>query len=191
MTNHVLEQMRHQAAALLETLWAARRPDELMDTVAEIEALKSTLDALELSVVRELEATGAVKPLGWASTQDYLTAVAGGHKTSGPAMVRLAKAVAEPVLAPVGEAMADGWLSATKAQVITRAIDTLPGDPDLRARGVQVMLDSAKGLDATELRKAGQHLVEVVDPDGTERQTEKELDRDERRRPPRPGPLHP
>ena len=42
------------------------------------------------------------------------------------------------------------------------------------------MLDSAKGLDATELRKAGQHLVEVVDPDGTERQAEKELDRDER-----------
>ncbi len=25
--------------------------------------------------------------------------------------------------------MADGWLSAAKAHVITRAIDTLPGDP--------------------------------------------------------------
>ena len=50
---------------------AARPIDELMDTVVEIESLKSTLDALELGVVDELEATNAVKPLGWASTQDF------------------------------------------------------------------------------------------------------------------------
>ena len=56
-----------------------------MDTVAEAESLKSTIDALELDVVHELEATHAVKPVGWASTQDFVTAVAGGHKGSGPA----------------------------------------------------------------------------------------------------------
>ena len=61
-----------------------------MDTVAEIEALKSTLDAVELGVVRELDATNAVKTAGWASTQDFVTAVAGGHKGTGPATVRLA-----------------------------------------------------------------------------------------------------
>ena len=44
----------------------------------------------------------AVKAAGWASTQDFLTAVTGGHKGTGPAIVRLATAVAEPVLAPVG-----------------------------------------------------------------------------------------
>jgi hypothetical protein len=53
----VLAQMRTRFAALTETLWAARPAGELMDTVAEIEALKSTLDALELGVVREVEAT--------------------------------------------------------------------------------------------------------------------------------------
>ena len=37
--------------------------------------------------------------------------------------------------------MRDGWLSTAKAQVIERAIDALPSDPDLRARGVQVLLD--------------------------------------------------
>ncbi|MET0997321.1 MAG: hypothetical protein ABWX73_01285, partial [Marmoricola sp.] len=76
----VLTEVTAQVRALKDTLWAARGVEELMDTVAAIEALKATLDGLELGVVRELDATGAVKPLGWASTQDFLTTVAGGHK---------------------------------------------------------------------------------------------------------------
>ncbi len=172
--------MRARAVELTETLWAAHQPAELMDLIAEVEALKSTLDALELGAVRELDATGAVKPLGWASTQDYLTHTAGGHKGIGPATVRLAAAVGRPALAPVAEAMTDGWLSATKAHVIERAIDTLPGNPALRAQGVQVLLAEAKTLDATELRKAARHLASVIDPDGDARRDEKALDRLER-----------
>lgn len=151
-----------------------------MDTVAEAESLKSTLDGLVLGVVRELEATNAVKEVGWASAQDFVTAVAGGHKSTGPGILRLAKAVETPLLAPVGEAMADGWLSTAKAQVIVRAIDDLPGDPETRERGVAAMLDAAKGLDATELRKVGRRLVSTVDPDGEARREEEELDREER-----------
>jgi hypothetical protein len=97
--------------------------------VAEVEALKSALDALQLAVVRELEHTGAVKPLGWASTQDFVTSVGGGHHGQGRATVRLAERTAEPLFAPLSEAMADGWLSTAKALVIERAIDALPGDP--------------------------------------------------------------
>ncbi len=176
----VLERIRGEVRELAETLWAARETGELMDTVAGIEALKSTLDALELQVVAELEATGAVKAVGWASTQDFLTHTTGGHKGTGPATVRLATAVTEPALAPVAEAMGDGWLSTTKAHVIERAVDRLPGDRALRARGVQVLLDDAKRLDATELKKVALHLVTVVDPDGDERRDEKALDRLER-----------
>jgi hypothetical protein len=175
-----LADLRGRANALTNTLWAARTPDELMDTFAEAEALKATLDALELGVVRELEATGAVKGAGWASTQDYVTHTAGGHKGTGPAMVRLAAAVAEPVLSPVGSALADGWLSVAKAHVIERAIDRLPGDPEVRARGVQVLLAEAKSLDATELRKVALHLASLVDPEGDARRDEKALDRLER-----------
>ncbi len=176
----VLARVQEQIKALTDTLWAARSADELMDTVAAIEALKSILDGLELGVVRELEATGAVKPLGWASTQDFVTAITGGHKGTGPAVVRLAAAVDRPELAPVGEAMADGWLSAPKAQVIERAVDALPSNPDLRARGVQVLMDEAKRVDATDLRKVGRRLVSVVDPDGQDRRDEQALDREER-----------
>ncbi|MEO5651350.1 MAG: DUF222 domain-containing protein [Marmoricola sp.] len=148
--------------------------------VAELEALRSTLDAVELEVVRELEATSAVKPEGWASTQDYVTAVAGGHKDTGPGMVRLAKAVTEPVLTPVGAALIGGWLSAAKARVIERAIDALPGDAGLRARGVAVLLEQARIFDATDLRKLSRRLVSILDPEGDERRDERALDRLER-----------
>ena len=175
-----LAQLRGVVRRLTDTLWAARSTNELMDTVAEIEALKSTLDALELGVVRELDATNGVKTTGWASTQDFLTNTAGGHKGTGPATVRLAAAVDQPLLAPVGEALRDGWLSSAKAQVIERAVDALPGNSDLRARGVQVLLGEAKALDATELRKLTRRLLTVVDPSGEDRRDEQALDRLER-----------
>ncbi len=175
-----LARIRTQVRGLADTLWAARSTDELMDTIAEIEALKSTLDGVELGVVRELDATNAVKTAGWASTQDFVTTVAGSHKGTGPATVRLAAAVDQPLLAPVGEALRDGWLSAAKAQVIERAIDALPGNPALRARGVQVLLGEAKALDATDLKKLTRRLLSVVDPDGEDRRDEQALDRLER-----------
>ena len=176
----VLTRMQGQVRELAETMWAARQPGELMDTVAEIEALKTRLDALELDVVRELEATDAVKPLGWASTQDFVTSVAGGHKGTGPAVLRLAKATSEPLFSPIGVAMADGWLSTAKAHVIHLAVETLPGNPEVRAAGVQALLAEAKGLDATALRKVGNRLASLVDPDGEERRDEQALDRLER-----------
>ena len=175
-----LGDMRGRAVEMTETLWAARDRGELMEVVAAVEALKSTLDALALGVVRELDASGAVKAAGWASAQDFLTSTIGGHKGSGPATVRLAAAVTEPGLTPIADALRDGWLSTPKAHVIAQAVDRLPGDPDMRARGVQVLLADAKSLDASELRKAALHLVTVVDPDGDERRDEKALDRLER-----------
>jgi hypothetical protein len=176
----VLLDMRHQVSELAQTMWAARRGEELMDTVTEIESLKSSLEALELDVVSELEATRTVKPMGWASTQDFVTAVAGGHKGSGSAVVRLAKAVESALFAPVREALADGWLSVPKAQVVVRAVEHLPGHPEVRRRAVSVLLDEAKRLDASELRRSGRHLVARVDQDGEARREEQELDREER-----------
>ncbi len=158
---------------------AARAADELIDAVAAIEALKSTLDAFELQVVAELEATGAVKPFGWASTKDFCTAVIGGHRGTGPAMVRLAEDVATSRFAPVAAALRDGWLSTTKAIVITRAVNDLPSTAD-HERGVAALLDEAKRLDATELRRVGRHLLTVLDPSGTDRRDEAALDREAR-----------
>ncbi len=43
-----------------------------------------------------------------------------------------------------------------------------------------MLLDQAASLNATELRRAGEHLLEVLDPDGTARAEEAALDRLER-----------
>ena len=111
---------------LFQVIWAARGSGEKMDTYAVIEALKSKLDAVLVEVLRDLDVSKGAEALGWASAKDFATSVSGGHKGSGPAAVRLAEAFERPVMAPVAEAMRDGWLSTAKAQVIERSIEQLP-----------------------------------------------------------------
>lgn len=175
----VLDEIRGQVLELSRTLWAARSAGELTDTVTSIESLKSTLDAVALDVVAELDATNGVKDQGWASTRDFLTAVAGGHLGTGPQMVRLAHDLAEEVFTPVASGLGDGWLSTAKAVVITRAVTALPHTSD-RPRAVHVMLEEAKRLNASDLTKVGKHLLGVVDPDARDRADEKALDREAR-----------
>ena len=66
--------------------------------------MKSAVDAVVLGAVRELDVTNAPKKFGWASTQDFVTSIAGGTTHTGPALVRLANAVDQPSMASVGEA---------------------------------------------------------------------------------------
>jgi hypothetical protein len=176
----VMERAAAVVGELEGVLWAARDDGEKMETVAAIESLKSQLDSIELAVVRDLDVTQGVRTLGWASTQDFVTAIAGGHKGCGKATVRLSGALEQPLFAPVAEALADGWLSTAKAHVIERAVDTLPSGEEVRSRGVQALLDEAGGVDATDLRKAARRLIELVDPDGSERRDEKAMEREER-----------
>jgi hypothetical protein len=64
--------------------------------------------------------------------------------------------------------------------VVVAVIDRLPVDPSIRDEAERVLLDQAASLNASELRKAGDHLLEVLDPDGTARAEEAALDRLER-----------
>ncbi len=175
----VLEAMRRQVRDLAETLWAARPAQELTRTVTSIEALKSTLEAVELDVIAELGATAGVRDEGWASTRDFVTAVAGGHHGTGPRLVRLAEDLTTDIFGPVAVGLRDGWLSAAKAVAITRPIDALPSTSD-RQGAVALMLEEAKRLNASELAKAGRHLLSVIDPEGDDRHQERELDREDR-----------
>jgi hypothetical protein len=174
-----LEHVRARVLELHDTLWAARSRMELAETVTTIEALKSTLDSLELQVVAELEATDGVKHAGWAGTKDFCTAVTGGHRGAGPAMVHLAEDLQAAVFASVSAALRDGWLSVTKAHVIARAVHRLPSGTD-KAKAVSLLLAEAKRLDASELKRAGRHLLRVLDPDGEDRREEAALQREER-----------
>ena len=94
-------------------------------------------------------------------------------------MVRLAEDLTTGLLAPVAAALHDGWLSSAKAVAVSRSVDALPSTCD-RARAVALMLDEAKRLNASELTKAGRHLLAVIDPERDDRRHERELDREDR-----------
>lgn len=175
-----------QAIALVdaaaETLWVARAPRELTATVEALAQMRARLDALELSVVQELQ-TGpggevALKEAGWASVKDYLTHAAGGRKGYGPATARLAGELHD--LPELMEALATGRLSRVKAQIIATATKKLPVDPEVREKALRVLLDEASRLGADDLERAGRHVLEVIDPDGVDAALERELERTER-----------
>src|SRR3954452_21549207 len=175
----VVAAAREEVAGLGEVLWAARTPVELLETATGLEKLRSTLDAVLLGVVAEIDATGAARAEGWSSTADFCTAIAGGRKGSGRATLALAKAIGTD-RAATGTALAAGDLSRAQAQVIITAIDRLPVNPGLRAAAETVLLEDARTGDATELARTGGYVLERLDPDGTDRRDEAALTREER-----------
>ncbi|HEV7876382.1 MAG TPA: hypothetical protein VGP00_06880, partial [Nocardioides sp.] len=74
-----------------EVLWAARTPEELVGTVEELEALRCRLAAVATTVLAELEARQVPKTrLGWGSTAEWFTHLAGTHRSTGHRTVRQA-----------------------------------------------------------------------------------------------------
>ena len=75
-----------------EVLWAAKTPDEIVEAVAECEALRSHLAAVEAAALAEVEDRKIAKQqLAWSSTGDWFTHTAGTHRGHGTAAVRHAK----------------------------------------------------------------------------------------------------
>lgn len=164
---------------LEQVLWAARPAADLLATTAELELLRSRLAAVEARVAVEIEATDAARTEGWVSVPDYLTATSGGRRGSGRRLLRTGQALADQ-RQKTWAALYDGAISPEHAEVIVKLIEKLPVDPGLRDTAEEFLLDQASTLNATELQIAGEHLLEVLDPDGTARREEKKLDQHER-----------
>ncbi len=168
-----------EVASLSEVLWAARSDGELLEVGLAVAELRAVLAAVEAGAVAEVEARGAAKRAGWGSTADWLTHVGGLRRGAGRRVVRRAQALAGE-RAATAAALAAGEVSAEQADVVLDAVDTLPTAPLLRRRGETHLLEQARTLDATDLARAGRHLVQVVDPDREERRLEAGLEREER-----------
>jgi hypothetical protein len=170
---------RETVAALADTLWAAARPEDLLAVTEELQALRSAVAAVEARVAVEVEATEAAKTAGWVSPADYLTHVAGARHGHGSRTLRTARGLCGERTSTLLSLLA-GDLSPEHAEVIVGVIDRLPVSPSLREEAERVLIGHAATLNATELMKAGNHLLEVLDPDGTARADERALDRLER-----------
>lgn len=165
-----------------ETMWAARPGAELIGTVEAVARLRAKLDALELSVVDELEAgpagQAALKEAGWASVKDFVTHATGGRRGAGAAAVRLTRQLEQ--LPALSETLAAGSVSRVQAQIIAAAIDKLPSNRVVRGKALDVLLEQAPRLSADDLERVGRRILEVVDPDGVDARLERELAREER-----------
>jgi hypothetical protein len=163
-----------------ETLWSARADDDLVGVVAQVHQLTAALAAVEAGAVAEADARDVPRQqLHYGSTADWLTHVGGLRRGEGRRRVVRAKALTGP-LSRTLQALVAGRMSPGQVDVIVDALDTLPPGDLLRARGEKVLVRQARWLDATELARAGRHLVEVVDPTGSDRRLEAALDREER-----------
>ncbi len=160
-------------------VWAAKRPEELLDAKAELERLRSTLAAVDAELAVEIEATQAARAQEWASPADYLTSVSGGRRGAGRRLLRTARALTGD-RAATHAALAAGEISPEHAEVVVRVVDKLPVERAVRDRAEAFLLEQAALLNASELERAGEHLVEVVDPEGAARRDERRLDRLER-----------
>jgi hypothetical protein len=161
-------------AGLDEVLWAAKRPEELLATKRQIEVLRSRLAALDALVCTEIDAQQAHKVEQWGSAADYLTAVSGGRHGSGSRMLRTSKALTGERVATL-RALQDGAISAEHATVIVGAVDRLPVKTVLRGQAEAELLTDAKQLTSSELAAVGRSLIEVLDPDGSDRREERAL----------------
>ena len=175
----VLAAARELVGSLGEVLWAAVSPDELLDASVELERLRSCLAAVQARVAVEVEATEAAKKTGWVSPGDYLTAVAGGRHGHGGRLLRTARSLCAERPATL-DALRAGKVSPEQAEVLTQTVAMLPQDPELRDRAEAALLAEADRLPASDLARAGRHLLEVLDPDGLARAEERALDRMER-----------
>ena len=163
-----------------ETLWAAQPDDELVETVGLVQRLTAALAAVEAGAVAEVDARDlARRSLHYGSTGDWLTHVAGLRRGEGKRRVLRAQALTGP-LSRTRAALVQGRVSPGQADLIVAAVGDLPPGHLVRRRGERLMLTQAARLDATELARAGRHLVEVVDPDAADRRLEAALEREER-----------
>ncbi len=161
-------------------LWAARSPEDLVDLNAELERLRSLTAAVQFRLAVELDAGEHPKAIGgWQSSGDYLTAAAGGRRGQGQRMLRSGRALCSELTATM-DALTDGAISPEQADVIVTVIRLLPVDTEVRLLAEKCLLHEAAHLNATELRIAGEHLLEVIDPDGHAKREEKKLDQHER-----------
>jgi hypothetical protein len=83
----------------------------------------------------------------------------------------------------VREAMRDGSLSPRRAQAITDCLDSLGPDVSaaVRAQAEEHLVDLSRDHDARELRRLGEHLLEVIDPEVFEAHEQARLEEQERR----------
>ncbi|MBM7517934.1 HNH endonuclease signature motif containing protein [Nocardioides nitrophenolicus] len=169
-----------RAAELARLDWHELEGLDAVNVVESITAARSFLDAALLRGIERLEATDAVRELGWASVKDYLTHLTGGHKGSGGGLVRAVEQLRD--LPEVQTALETGHVTLPQARAIAAKVHTLPRVPEFRTAVAGAMLElvDTHHYDASDLQNAFGDVVRGLDPDAALVNADKEKAKTER-----------
>jgi hypothetical protein len=165
-------------AVQTDTLWAMS-PVELAQCLEEAYAAQARLTALTLALVAQGDRSdlaahdGMVDLVGWLRERARLA------PAEAKRQVRLARSLEDyPV---TREALASGRIPVASAAVVVAALDALPAEVDatVQHRAEEYLAGEARAHDTQALRRLGQHLDEVIDPDGADARLAEQLARAE------------
>src|ERR671913_1225086 len=158
---------------------AAEDLDRLSDAALaeQVLELRRLLDRLEGQWLHQLAAVDGRGAAGAEADQQIGSTAAWLHNRlrlgarTATSAVRTARALFRGPLAATAEALTDGELSPAHAQVLAAGTHPLPDQTTVEAE--PVLVEAARRLDPTGLRRLLGHLLQVADPEGADRDRER------------------
>ncbi|TIC86588.1 HNH endonuclease signature motif containing protein [Nocardioides sp. GY 10127] len=173
----LLDALQGELDGLDPTALPDAEPQALVDLVEGIQHLRSRLAALEARALAAVEERGLARTeLGWGSTADWYTHLAGLRRGAGRRIVDAAVRLVRERPATL-ESMESGATSPEQAHVVLEHLDRLPGDAQLREVAELTLLDETHRLNATDLDRTAVRILARLDPDGTAAREEAAKDR--------------
>jgi uncharacterized protein DUF222/HNH endonuclease len=135
--------------------------------LTELSRLEAGLAELQLRVAGHARTVQVEAESGATSTATWWAHATKQTRPVAHRKTKLAAALGTGVFEPVRVALAEGRMLADQAQVITAAVEALPGDldPDLRAEAVATLVGHAADFDAKALRVLGRGILAAVAPE--------------------------
>ncbi|WP_156718145.1 HNH endonuclease signature motif containing protein [Nocardioides sp. Leaf307] len=168
---------RAALGALADAPWDVLGDDDLLASALDLVAARSALRAAEARALVEIDRRDlARRSLGWGSTADWLTHVAGLRVSQGRQAVAHAHELVGDRAATLA-ALVAGTVSPEQAALVIDAVEELPAETALRTRAETSLLEKADHLHATDLARAAVRVVDEVDPGRAARERERQRDR--------------
>jgi hypothetical protein len=156
---------------------------EIRELTRAVFRARAGLEELAVRLAAAADDRGMAHDDGCTSTTAWLAQSAGISKFEAAKLVGLSRTMTAGTVETTRLAWAAGDLTTEQTRVIAEAITKLPdwfGDEE-RSDAEAVMLDHATDLTLDELKRLGNHIVEVLDPDGADEIIGQQLQAQEQR----------
>ncbi|KYH43986.1 HNH endonuclease signature motif containing protein [Branchiibius sp. NY16-3462-2] len=149
-------------ASVSSSAWGSVDSAGTQQAYRDLCRVEAQVAAMKLIAVRRLETLGAARAAGATSTGALLATVTDGDRRAHERLVRTAQGLAQAGAGATEDALADAQLSLRQVEVITDALNGLPGGitPQQRKGAERTLMDEAGRLQLPQLRRRGERLVD-------------------------------